>query len=163
MKASLSNQICILQYADDLLLYSIHQSPAIACSLLSHSLNLLKTWLDTNGLEISPTKSAAMLFSRMRLPPPINVYFGNNIIPVKKSVKFLGVFLDSKLSGINHCDYICNRCERTVNILRCLSGVWWGAHPFCMKLMYNALIRSILDYGTFLLSPGNVTPLKKVR
>ncbi|CAF4784789.1 unnamed protein product [Pieris macdunnoughi] len=98
----------------------------------------------------------------MRLPPPINVYFDNNIIPVKNSVKFLGVFLDSKLSGVNHCDYIFNRCERNLNILRCLSGVWWGAHPFCMKLMYNALIRSILDYGTFLLSPGNATRLKKL-
>ncbi|CAH2211315.1 jg20563, partial [Pararge aegeria aegeria] len=31
-----------------------------------------------------------------------------------------------------------------------------------MKLLYNALIRSILDYGTFLLHPGNTGAIKKL-
>ncbi|KAH9632723.1 hypothetical protein HF086_013095 [Spodoptera exigua] len=45
---------------------------------------------------------------------------------------------------------------------RCLSGVWWGAHPFSLKLLYNAIIRSILDYGTQFLEPCNVTGLRKL-
>ncbi|XP_049883240.1 uncharacterized protein LOC126378842 [Pectinophora gossypiella] len=162
LESALDSNVQILQYADDLLLYYTHQSVQKACSSLSCSLNLLKKWLDSNGLELSPTKSSVVLFSRMRLPPPISVYYNNTEIPVKTNVKFLGVILDSKMTGIPHCEYIVNKCERLLNILRCLSGVWWGAHPFCMKLLYNALIRSLLDYGTFLLEPGSTVAFKKL-
>lgn len=47
-------------------------------------------------------------------------------------------------------------------MLRCLSGVWWGAHPQSLKLVYNAMIRSVLDYGTFILEPGNKSAFKKL-
>jgi hypothetical protein len=70
--------------------------------------------------------------------------------------------LDSKLSGDQHSDYLVDRCERTLNLLRCLAGVWWGAHPYSLKLIYNALIRSVLDYGAFLLEPCNQSALKKL-
>lgn len=152
----------ILQYADDLLLYCPHRSIENAKNSLTASLNLLKTWLDCNGLELSPSKSVIMLFSRMRLPPPVSIIYNGCEIPVTNQTKFLGVVLDSKLNGAPHCNYIYEKCERLLNMLRCLSGVWWGAHPFCMKLIYNALIRSILDYGTFLLHPGSVLSFKKL-
>lgn len=47
-------------------------------------------------------------------------------------------------------------------MIRCLAGVWWGAHPFSLKLVYNALIRSVMDYGSFLLEPCRAVALKKL-
>lgn len=43
--------------------------------------------------------------------------------------------------------------QKSINILRTLAGVWWGAHPYTQKLIYNAIVRSNLDYGAFLLDP----------
>lgn len=37
-----------------------------------------------------------------------------------------------------------------------------GAHPTSLRLGYNALIRSVLDYGTFLLQGANGTAFKKL-
>lgn len=162
LELSLNGSVSVLQYADDLLLYSTNSSIEQASNSLTSSLGLLKTWLDSNGLELSVSKSAVVLFTRKRLPPPINVKFDSHVIPVKNQTKFLGVVLDSKLSGLAHCDYIVSKCEKNINILRCVSGVWWGAHPTSMKLLYNALIRSILDYGTFLLEPGSAAGFKKL-
>lgn len=162
LEASVGNNVCVLQYADDLLLYCSDRSIENASSSLTSSLILLRKWLEQNGLDLSPSKSSVVLFSRMRLPPPVSVYYNNYEIPVVNQTKFLGVVLDSKLTGTPHCEYILGKCERLLNMLRCLSGVWWGAHPFCMKLIYNALIRSILDYGTFLLQPGSVVAFKKL-
>lgn len=162
LESSLNNKVKVLQYADDLLLYYPHSSISTACNTLTLGLNLLKEWMDSNGLELSTAKSTIVLFSRMRLPPPVSVYYDNIPIPVKSSAKFLGVILDSKLTGIPHCEYIAARCEQRLNILRCLSGVWWGAHPFSLKLIYNAIVRSVLDYGTFLLEPGNSAAFKRL-
>lgn len=162
LENALNGTVYVLQYADDLLLYSSRRSVEEASSSLSLSLNLLRDWLHRNGLELSPSKSSVVVFSRKRILPPISVSYGNDFIPVKVNAKVLGVILDQKLSGVDHCDYVISKCERTLNILRCLSGVWWGAHPFTLKLLYNALIRSLLDYGTFLLEPGSVVAFKKL-
>lgn len=152
----------ILQYADDLLIYNINQSYNDSCSVLTSTLHNIKTWMDANGLELSASKSSVVLFTRTRNPQPIQILYDGVPIPVKQHTKFLGLILDSKLTGTPHCDYVVGKCERLINMLRCLSGVWWGAHPFSMKLIYNALIRSVLDYGTFLLEPGNVSAFKKL-
>ncbi|RVE42612.1 hypothetical protein evm_012732 [Chilo suppressalis] len=78
---------------------------------------------------------------------------------VCNEAKFLGIILDSKLTGLSHCYYVSARCEKLLNILRCLSGVWWGAHPSTQKLIYNTIIRSILDYGTCFLEPCSALAL----
>lgn len=71
------------------------------------------------------------------------------------------VFLDSKMTGVPHLNYVVNKCEKGINVLRALSGVWWGSHPYNKKLLYNALIRSRMDYGSFILEPCNKTALNK--
>jgi ribonuclease HI len=70
-----------------------------------------------------------------------------------KEIKFLGMILDSKLSWRHHIDMILSRCEKNMNILRAVCRVWWGCHPKTMKILYNALVRSHLDYGSFLMDP----------
>lgn len=151
----------VLQYADDLLLYTCHQKINIASSCLTDSLQNLSHWLFYNGLDLSPSKSNIVLFSRKRNLPDIDIRVNGSSIPVKESVKFLGLILDNKLNGSMHCEYIVNKCEKNINVLRCLAGVWWGAHPFNLKILYNAIIRSVLDYGSFLLEPANKKSLKK--
>jgi ribonuclease HI len=157
-----TENISVLQYADDLLIYNSGWSVDSISNTLTSCLNLLRSWLDKNNLSLSVSKSSIVLFSRMKIPPPISILYDNMPIPVVKETKFLGIILDSKLSGIPHCYYIAYKCERILNILRCLAGVWWGAHPCSLKLLYNALVRSILDYGTYFLEPCNIVGLRKL-
>lgn len=154
--------IQVLQYADDLLLYTTNNTPAEAASQLNIALEALKYWLDDNGFEISVPKSSVLVFSRMRSPPNICVKLSDLPIPIKKQAKFLGVILDDKLTGLPHCDYLVAKCEKQLNVLRCLTGVWWGSHPYNLKLLYNAIIRSTIEYATFLLSPILKSGLKKL-
>lgn len=162
LESTIKNPTKILQYADDLLIYCIDRSILNACDQISMSLTCLKIWFEDHGLELSVDKSVAVLFSRLRNAPPVHISYNGQQIPQKNEAKFLGLVLDSKLSGVAHCDYIASKCERRINMLRCLSGVWWGAHPFSLKLVYNALIRSVLDYGSFLLEPCRVAATRKL-
>lgn len=154
--------INILQYADDLVLYITDKNIENASVAMNLTLTKLQKWLDINGLQISPSKSTTILFTRQQSPPRPLILLDNKHIPYKDNTKFLGMLIDSKLSGSLHCNYITNKCEKLINIIRCLAGIWWGAHPYYLKLIYNAIIRSILDYGTFTLEPCNKSGLKKL-
>lgn len=162
LELSVTHPVKILQYADDLVLYNTDRFITNASNQISLSLSCLKTWFDNHGLELSVEKSVAVLFTRQRNPPSIDIGYDGIPIPQKNEAKFLGLVLDSKLSGIPHCDYIASKCERRINMLRCLSGVWWGAHPLSLRLVYNALVRSILDYGSFMLEPCRIAATKKL-
>lgn len=152
----------ILQYADDLALFLPSRDLQLASNLLNSALMYLDVWLSEHGLSLSASKSSVVVFSRKRIVPDVAIKLNNQVIPVFKEVKFLGVILDSKLSGIPHLNYIIKKCEKGLNVLRCLAGVWWGAHPFSLKLVYNAIIRSHFDYGSFLLEPCNKRALGKL-
>lgn len=160
LEESISDTVSILQYADDLLIYTSSSSIDTASFKISFALNFLKLWLDKHGLELSVAKSTVVTFTRQLNPKLAKIHYDGAIIPLKSYAKFLGVFLDSKLTGHPHCEYVVAKCERHLNLLRCLTGVWWGAHPFSLKLIYNALIRSTLDYGTYLLEPGRIAAFK---
>lgn len=157
---SARGQCNILQYADDILLYCSNSSISNAAECIKLSLKSVNNWLVQHGFDLSPSKSNIVIFSRKKTLPFISVALNGHDIPIKPHFKFLGLVLDSKLTGLAHCEYIEAKCERNLNILRCLAGVWWGAHPFALKLLYNAIIRSVLDYGTFLLDPVNQTALR---
>lgn len=152
----------ILQYADDLVLYFADQSTDEASSRLNEALSYLGDWLAEHGLSLSPSKSKVVTFTRRRNIPTVDIYCDNELIPNSRSAKFLGVILDSKLTGVEHLNYIIGKCEKGINVIRALSGVWWGSHPYCQKLMYNALIRSHIDYGSFMLEPCSKIFLKRL-
>lgn len=162
LEQSVSPFCNILQYADDLVLYSSDQSLDLASSRLNEALSYLNVWLDDHGLSLSPSKSKSVVFTRRRFIPDVDIYYEGQAIPNNDSVKFLGVILDSKMSGAQHLNYVVDKCEKGINVLRALSGVWWGSHSYCQKLMYNALIRSQIDYGSFILEPCSKIALKKL-
>lgn len=155
LESSVNCFCSILQYADDIALFYVGDSMTEATNRLNSALTYLSEWLMDHGLTLSTHKCLSVLFSRKRLIPNYSLSINGDLIHQDNKVKFLGVIWDSKMSGIAHLSYVADKCERNINILRSLSGVWWGSHPFCQKLLYNAIIRSHFDYGSFLLEPCN--------
>lgn len=47
-------------------------------------------------------------------------------------------------------------------MLKALSRTWWGADPVTLRLAYNGLVRSHLDYGTFFIQPASKKTLNKL-
>ncbi|RVE44179.1 hypothetical protein evm_011173 [Chilo suppressalis] len=152
----------ILQYADDLALYLEVDKIQDASSKLNDAIYYLNNWLSDHGLSLSIPKSSVVCFTRSRSIPDIDISCNGQNFPIKDKVKFLGMILDSKMTGVHHINYTIQKCEKNLNILRALSGVWWGAHPVTQRLLYNSLIRSLLDYGSFLLLPCSKIALKSL-
>jgi hypothetical protein len=86
------------------------------------------------------------------------LYLNNHALPVVPSAKFLGLVFDSTLSWEPHLRQLRASCERSQNILRVLSGVSWGGNRTVMLRLYRSLVRSKLDYGSFIY--GSATEAK---
>lgn len=157
------NSFCkTLQYADDLALYVSSKSITEAAVRLNSALYYLNIFLAEHGLSLAVAKSRTIVFSRRYNIPQMVLVCNNQQIPNELNVKFLGAILDSRMTGASHFSYIAQKCEKGVNILRALSGVWWGSHPYCQKLLYNAIVRSHLDYAAFIFEPCNRMGLEKL-
>lgn len=89
------------------------------------------------------------------LEPHTYIKVGNYIIKSAAIVKFLGIHFDYDMSFKTQVDKIRQKCFRRKNILKYLGGIKWGADPLTLTLLYKSLIRSIIDYNSFIYFPNN--------
>jgi hypothetical protein len=99
-------------------------------------------------LTISASKSEVMLFTRKHERPPILVRVGSYVLPQTSCFKYLGIFFDAGLRWNCHAKYVRRRCLQSVNLLKSVAGVSWGAHPSNLIQLYRGLIGSVLEYGS---------------
>ncbi|XP_050525071.1 uncharacterized protein LOC126896384 [Daktulosphaira vitifoliae] len=61
-----------------------------------------------------------------------------------------------------HFKYLISSISRWSNLLRSIAGTWWGSHPSSLLLIFKALIRSKVDYGSFLYASASTVHRKKI-
>jgi len=50
-----------------------------------------------------------------------------------KILRFLGMWMDSKLTFGIHIQKLIDKCKKGINVMRCLAGVEWGASRQSLK------------------------------
>lgn len=154
------DKVNIIQFADDICVYVSRDRWEQCMDDLGHMLKVIKNWLLEMGLTMSEEKSAVMCFTRHRLNCPPNITIQDITIPLVNQYKYLGMILDPKLLWTRHIEYVKTRCEKGINILRCVSKRSWGADPSTALLFYRSFIRSTIDYGCLLYGSSSNTNLK---
>ena len=69
---------------------------------------------------------------------------------------------DYQLNWKEHVKYLKDRCLKVINVLKFLSHSTWGADRTSMLLLYRALVRSRLDYGSIIYSSARESTLKSL-
>ena len=134
-------------FADDTMLYSIVEDPAISANNLNHDLDIIQQWAYQWKMEFNPdpTKQATeVLFSCKKSSPNHPQLIFNGIAVAKvNDQKHLGLILDSRLSFEKHINEKIMKSKKNVGILKHLSKFL----PLkTLDQMYKALVRSHLDY-----------------
>lgn len=94
-------EITVATFADDTALLSTHQDPAVASNVLQIYLNDLTAWLNTWRVKVNEAKSAHITFTlNSNSCPPVTM--NNVIVPQVQAVKYLGMFLDRRLTWHSH-------------------------------------------------------------
>ena len=130
---------------------------------LQLGVNKIHDWSVENGFKFSRSKTVCMHFCQLRTqhPEPVLTLAGEHI-KVEKETKFLGLIFDNKLSFIPHIKALKARCLKTLDILKVLSSTEWGTDKTVLLQLYQALIRSKLDYGSIIYGSARKSYIKQL-
>ncbi|XP_043267665.1 uncharacterized protein [Venturia canescens] len=133
----------ILQFADDIALFSGRNPIQQSLDIVERSVENINKFLSQSGLEFS------MKINNVRIKP-------------QSQVKFLGVIFEHNLKWKKHIDKVVQSCHNSLKIMNCLRHTWWGADPIILMNLYKTLIRSRIEYATFIVEPSDQNLLSKL-
>ena len=153
---ALSKTTNVVQYADDIAIW-INTSLRKSCNkrsvnfvqtLYQKELDKLTAYMKENGLELSGEKTCLMLFNNGENPKTLPILcLDNNVLQYKQTVKFLGVFLTSKLNWKKHIGNLIDKGRKRLNLLKIICCQPWGQDYTTLLHLYTSLVRSKLTYG----------------
>ena len=110
---------------------------------LSHVLN----YINNKKLIVSTAKSTVTLFApdthEHHLHPQVKL--ADQVLPLEKKPKVLGVMLDTHLTFTQHCNNIAVMVQQRNNVLKALAGSTWVCDEETLLATFQAIGRSILS------------------
>lgn len=133
-------------FADDTTVVSIDQHISLLSGVMEDVRSRVEAWFTSNQLKLNPDKTNTVCFS-------LRPHTGEGSL----SARFLGIFVDSRLTWDVHTDYLAGKIASNVYALRNL------AHFVSKKVLlsaYHALVHSHLEYA--LIAWGNASGAGRV-
>lgn len=143
----------ILQFADDVCIYTAGPRPERVVNSLEIGANRIEEWFNLeSGLSLAPNKSILCVFSRSlsTRKHQWSITVDGSIIRSQHQAKFLGITFQDNLKWNKHVDALINTCVKPLGAIGYLRSTWWGADPTLLLRFFKELIRSRLEYGAFI-------------
>lgn len=149
LRSPLEGQSIIVGYADDTLLLIRSPNVIEAVATTNRQISRVLNRIRKLELEVSETKTEIVLFhaKRMKIDDNIpQIRVGTEAINIQKSMKYLGIYLDTNWTFNEHINYI---EEKVMNITRQLGRLMPNLHgPMEKKRrLYANTISSVIMYG----------------
>lgn len=122
----------------------------------------MEDWADKWGFKVSAAKSKFLIFGYKRKTPDFGLCMYGFPLERVKELKFLGFWFEERMTWAVHVKNILLKCDKVLNIMRSLAGCDWGAERGSMHLVYQAMIRSSIDYGCFVYGSAAQSVLRKL-
>ena len=127
---------------------------------LQTAINNIQFFCNINGFKISESKTVAISFYKGRNIPSLKLKIGPTSITFATQVKFLGIYLDQKLTWEYHIKNLKKNCRSALNLLKSLTHTRWGADRNSLLYLHSSLILSRLDYASHLYMAATESRLK---
>lgn len=133
----------VYNYADDnTLSYCDTNIDSLQSILENESLSMIK-WFDNNLMQANPDKFQAICIGKQTTSKLTSFCLNSTEIVCEKSVKLLGVEIDSLLNFDLHVSNICKKAAKQINILARLSKF---LNQNTRLLIYKSFVRSNFNY-----------------
>lgn len=149
-------------FADDTTLTFTARNILDLTSLCNSELVIFLDWASANKLTVNASKTTFNIVSNIfnsAVHPTPPVYLNNSEIQLEQSIKYLGVFLDSRLKFIDHIDFTSRKLSKTAGILNRLKNI---VPVSILKNLYYALAFPYLKYCNLIWGgtcPSHLQPL----
>jgi hypothetical protein len=118
------------RYADDICLLAVGKFPDTVSGLVQWALLSVEGWCDEHGLTVNPGKTGLVAFTRKRkLPGFFEPKLFGVTMQCSRSIKYLGVILDERLTWKEHIEAKVERARNMMWACRRACGSRWGLRP----------------------------------
>ena len=134
----------VVHFADDSTLHlSMNKNENIG-PRVNEELAIINTWLISNKLFLNIDKTKYMIFSIKEEPPDITLVIGNSQIERTRVQKFLGIYIDDRLTFKEHTSKISAKMSRNIGVMRRLKLF---IPRDILKQLFYTFIYSKFTYG----------------
>jgi hypothetical protein len=141
----------VVAYADDIVVGVQANNRADLKQALYGCVEDINNWTTLNKLKLSATKSKIMV---NRSPPrchnrDLNVKIEGKTLQTVKVTRYLGVYIDDKLTCIHHVEKVCEKARRIIFALGRKTYITWNipiAEP--LHTIYRCCIIPIMAFGS---------------
>ena len=134
-------------FADDTGIWKSHRNLSFLQTKVQNALDCIGGWCDLWGFKVSVEKTKVIVFAKRPVRTDFQLVYDGRPLEIVKEHKFLGIYFDNRLSWGPHISCIVTKCLKGLNLLRVLSGRYWGSSKETLCYIYKAVIRPIIDYG----------------
>jgi exonuclease III len=137
-------------FADDTALISQDRNINSAIDVLQTETNLLLNWFSDWKIALNPQKCEAKIFSLRKFHVEENIQIHNNAIPWNdnaRTVKYLGVLLDTKLTYKHHINSKLNQANSRLAQMYPVINKNSSIKTKCALLIYKGIFRPLLTYA----------------
>lgn len=136
--------VTLIGFADDIAMVIVGENEEILINLGNAGIARVVRWMKEHDLQLAPHKTEAVLLTTKRKIAPIffNV-LGIDIAP-SKAIKYLGVWLDTKLTFGEHISRLVVKAEKTVAALSNLMPKIRGPRASKRRILASVIHSQIL-------------------
>lgn len=135
----------ICQYADDTSIIMVAPTLSTLAEKCTNTAGFMADWCTNNCLRLNFDKTSLLTFSKLNSGmESLYVRLNHKSVEVSKSVKFLGVTLDSSLTWEEHVSKLVSKMDSLCSVIRRLRDC---VSVDCLRVFYCAGVQSIVTYG----------------
>ena len=138
---NVSNECSLIIFADDTNIFFTGRNPAELENVVCKELCKFHKWFTANKLSLNIDKTNFMVFSSSKYVFNINMN-GEPVVRVENT-KFLGVYIDSRLTWKEHIHYISKQISKGIGIM---SKLKFMLPQKIMRTIYLSLVYPYLTY-----------------
>ena len=154
-----SQALSFILFADDSTLFFSHPDPIILLRTVNDELKHVTQWIRANKLSLNLIKTKYMLFSNSLETLPGDIVFDDTPLEKVIFIKFLGIWVDNKLSWKYHINNICTIISRNIGII---NKIKYYLPSSVLVILYSSLILPYLNYGILAWGNSHQTLLDKL-
>lgn len=146
-RMALPKGVTIIGFADDVAILVCAKTEETIMDAANSALQKISEWMSRNDLRLAPEKSEAVVLTARRKIGPITFNLDGTDITPKKSVKYLGIWLDMKLTFAQHVERVIEKAGKTVFALsRIMPNI--GGPRASKRRVLAGIVHSQILYAT---------------
>lgn len=144
LKIKLPGDAELVGFADDVaIIVSAKHKDELELTV-SESVSMVERWLQSMELTLATHKTEMVLVSSRKKPETAVVPLPNYVLRSKRSIKYLGVMIDDKLTFKAHIEYIAEKAAKKISTLSRMLPNIGGPSSSKRQLLASVVVSTIL-------------------